>query len=154
MVLKLLYIPNHFHSSKFYYDNILFMGSFQFEWVSIQSCDIIRKSCMILYNWFIIGINNLIELIHTVPSSPTTPDGSKVPSPRQPTNLLGTFLIFSSIVLQNVKGQLFVPYRGKGRNPAFLSLSTCHDIFIFVDEQSVFHGRLCLIILTCIAEVR
>lgn len=58
----------------------------------------------------IVGINNSIKytLIYTVPSSPTTPDGSKIPSPRQPTNLLGTFLTFSSIVLQNVKGWLFV----------------------------------------------
>ena len=48
----------------------------------------------------------MLLFIFAVPSSPTTPDGTKVLSPRQPTNLLGTFLTFSSIVLQNIKGML------------------------------------------------
>ena len=98
---------------------------------------------------------SIIIIVLIVPSSPTTPDGSKVPSPRQPTNLLGTFLTFSSIVLQNVKGE---------RDNNNLKLSRVCFIVSYLlidcclytcepDEKSVFHGRLCLIILTCIAEV-
>lgn len=58
-----------------------------------------------------------------VPTPPATPDGGKSLLPKQPTNLLGTFLTFSSILLQNTK-----------------------------DERSVFQARLCLIILMCITE--
>ena len=40
-----------------------------------------------------------------VPGTPTTPEAAaKGPHTQRPTNLLGTFLTFSSIVLQNTKG--------------------------------------------------
>ena len=60
---------------------------------------------LVLMHIYISIIIIVVCTVLIVPSSPTTPDGSKVPSPRQPTNLLGTFLTFSSIVLQNVKGE-------------------------------------------------
>lgn len=62
-----------------------------------------NTAVLILHIYNIVLLSSHTHTI-TVPSSPTTPDGSKVPVPRQPTNLLGTFLTFSSIVLQNVKG--------------------------------------------------
>ncbi|XP_064382757.1 armadillo-like helical domain-containing protein 3 [Halichondria panicea] len=92
-----------------------------------------------LYEAVHLNRNFITVLTHTrsgsQPTTPTLPAPAvhkslQVPSSpgleaysNQPTNLLGTFLTFSSIVLQNTK-----------------------------DEVSVCHGRLCLVILTCIAE--
>ncbi|XP_019859629.1 PREDICTED: UPF0668 protein C10orf76 homolog [Amphimedon queenslandica] len=59
-----------------------------------------------------------------VPSSPTSTDvASIVPMAAQPMNLLGTFITFTSIIIQNIK-----------------------------DDKGKHNARLCLIILNCIVE--
>ncbi|CAI8049221.1 Armadillo-like helical domain-containing protein 3 [Geodia barretti] len=67
--------------------------------------------------------NPAIDRSLPLPSSPTTPAGKQPTGLPQPTNLLGTFFTFSSIILQNIK-----------------------------DDSSVTHARLCLVIITCIVE--
>ena len=102
-----------------------------------------------------------------MPSSPTTvPEpANNVVVPRQPTNLLGTYFTYSSIVLLNTKGQSAARFgwvgkerKKHGKRPDGVGLGFSCEFLLFVflcgllDDESAGHGRLCLITLTCITE--
>ncbi|XP_065919439.1 armadillo-like helical domain-containing protein 3 [Dysidea avara] len=109
-----------------------------------ESLQIDESILLALYEAIHLNRNFITTLTHvshvhsptlTTPTSPTPavePALNPLPSPgksptlvsmNQPTNLLGTFLTFTSLVLQHSKG-----------------------------ERSEVHSRLCLIILTCVVE--
>lgn len=85
----------------------------------------------------------------------------------QTSNLLITFLKYASIVMQDTKGKqnaVVTPYiRNKQMSCVLLCSShSYHYLFqsyylrgfcVFTDEHRLNSARLCLIILTCIAEV-
>ena len=73
---------------------------------------------------------------------------------QQTSNLLVTLLTYSSIVLANVKGKLFVYIIVYYIILYYIILYYIMFLFVYIGDNGASHGRLCFIILTCIAEVR
>ena len=84
-------------------------------------------------------------------------DISTVSEPsNQPTNLLVTFLEYSSIVMQDIKGKSYTTLSEENTRPIlFVPKMFVFNIFFsfFTDDARFNNAKLCLIILTCIVEV-